>query len=564
MSAKITTLTLVLLLAFSRLWLQPVYSVISDCDETFNYWEPLNLLLRGFGKQTWEYSPEYSIRSWAFLLPFYGVLYPINKVAELDAYWNFYITRFVLGLISFVLEVGLHWEITKLMSIRTANIWIFFQLFNPGWFHASVELLPSSVAMLLSLGSLKYALRYFSKGNESPFVTSMLFTFVAGVLGWPFVLLLQVPCCLHYAFTHRLIDTIRAGFDSAAMLSLIVSTVFAVDSIIYGKFSPVSWNIFWYNVVNASEESGPNIFGIEPWYYYFMNLVLNFPLPVLFFAVVGLFHRRIWPFSLSLVTWLSIFVAQPHKEERFLYPIFAFITLSASVGFDKTLRLFENKKLLKSIAYTGVLASVGMLAVSRVAALVIHYSGPLHVYEDLFQLHIPTDSTRNVCTGREWYHFPNSFFLPNYHRLRFVPSGFDGLLPGDFLEEGGFLSQVRKVPEGMNKKNEFDEGKLWPSDECDFYVDIFKPIDFFKDDFNPLWMPKEWDKVSCSKFIDVDESKVLGRAFYVPSSIAAKLSKFFPQYWPKIYKAEQLDYCIYGNAERLSKLAKVNEPLKVF
>ncbi|AQZ10126.1 ALG9 (YNL219C) [Zygosaccharomyces parabailii] len=564
MSAKIATLTLVLLLALSRLWVQPVYSVIADCDETFNYWEPLNMMLRGFGKQTWEYSPEYSIRSWAFLLPFFSVLYPLNKVTELDAYWNFYITRFVLGLISFVLEIGLHYELTQVMSMGTANIWLFFQLLNPGWFHASVELLPSSIAMLLSLGSIKYALRYFSNGNELPFVASISFTFVAGVLGWPFVFLLQIPCCLHYAFTHKLIDTIRTGFDSAAILTLIVSTVFAIDSIIYGKFSPVSWNIFWYNVINASAESGPNIFGTEPWYYYFMNLVLNFPLPVLLFTLVGLFHRRIWPLSLSLVTWLAVFVAQPHKEERFLYPIFALITLCASVGFEKIIRNLGCKKFLKMVVYLGTLSSVGLLAISRIAALVIHYNGPLKVYQELFKYQIPTNETKNVCTGREWYHFPNSFFLPDDHRLRFVPSGFDGLLPGDFLEGESFLSQVRNIPEGMNKRNEFDEGKLWPSAKCDYYVDISKPIDFFKDDFNPFWMPKEWDKISCFRIIDVEDSKIFGRSFYVPSCIAEQLEKIFPQHWPKIYSAEQLDYCIYGNVERFAELSKQKQPLKVF
>lgn len=45
------------------------YALISDCDETFNYWEALHLVLFG-GRpvQTWEYSPEFAIRSWAYIL----------------------------------------------------------------------------------------------------------------------------------------------------------------------------------------------------------------------------------------------------------------------------------------------------------------------------------------------------------------------------------------------------------------------------------------------------------------------------------------------------------------
>jgi Alg9-like mannosyltransferase family len=43
------------------------YSIIGDCDEVFNYWEPTHYLVHGTGFQTWEYSPTYAIRSWAYV-----------------------------------------------------------------------------------------------------------------------------------------------------------------------------------------------------------------------------------------------------------------------------------------------------------------------------------------------------------------------------------------------------------------------------------------------------------------------------------------------------------------
>ena len=42
------------------------YHPIQDCDEVFNYWEPTHYLTDGHGFQTWEYSPVYAIRSWAY------------------------------------------------------------------------------------------------------------------------------------------------------------------------------------------------------------------------------------------------------------------------------------------------------------------------------------------------------------------------------------------------------------------------------------------------------------------------------------------------------------------
>lgn len=67
-----------------------MYTAISDCDEgnpwqfcrssspsklnlifisaVFNYWDPLHYLLRGTGFQTWEYSPDFAIRSYFYLI----------------------------------------------------------------------------------------------------------------------------------------------------------------------------------------------------------------------------------------------------------------------------------------------------------------------------------------------------------------------------------------------------------------------------------------------------------------------------------------------------------------
>ena len=47
--------------------LSALFAPIQDCDETFNYWEPTHYLSHGYGLQTWEYSPEFSIRSWLYI-----------------------------------------------------------------------------------------------------------------------------------------------------------------------------------------------------------------------------------------------------------------------------------------------------------------------------------------------------------------------------------------------------------------------------------------------------------------------------------------------------------------
>ena len=66
-----------------------MYSNIDDCDEgrsslsfigdllfnrvlvVYNFWEPPHFLEQGYGFQTWEFSPKFALRSWAYILLHY-------------------------------------------------------------------------------------------------------------------------------------------------------------------------------------------------------------------------------------------------------------------------------------------------------------------------------------------------------------------------------------------------------------------------------------------------------------------------------------------------------------
>lgn len=552
--------------------MQPFYSIISDCDETFNYWEPLNLLLRNFGKQTWEYSPVYSIRSWSMLVPFYAILFPVQKfVNSHNSTILFTLTRIILASWSLVCEWKLFKEIANSLSQEIAHIWLFIQIFNPGYFHASTELLPSSIAMITYCLSIRYALSYLCINSISNLISSVTLNFVTALLGWPFVMVLSVPICLHYAFTHSMITSLRTVFDCTLMFSLLSALIIGVDSLFYGKFTPVSWNILLYNVLNASEESGPNIFGVEPWYYYVINLVLNFPLPVLIFSVVGCFHRRIWPLSTSLILWISIFIAQPHKEERFLYPIYGLITLTASIGIFKFINYFQRQKALQKLLKFIIYMTILLQATSRIVALVTNYSAPFHVYGQLYNqeiTHAPMskfddqETITNVCTGREWFRFPNSFFLPENFRLKFVASGFDGILPGDFIEgKSNIFQTVRHIPSNMNNLNQFEKDKIVDLDECDYFVDTMELTDPEFDSFSP-WDTTNWDKLYCHPIINVRESRLFGRVFYMPEMVNNFIANFLiiNKKWNQLSNVEHLDYCLFGR-NQIAKETNLDEDI---
>jgi glycosyl transferase family 22 (putative mannosyltransferase) len=244
----------------------------------------------------------------------------------------------------------------------------------------------------------------------------------------------------------------------------------------------VPWNIVAYNIFGGSSK-GPNIYGTEPWHYYIRNLILNFgvwfPLALIAIPLVLLQHLfggqpvshssilRNLSYISPLYLWLAIFTIQPHKEERFMYPVYPFIALNAAISFHITLQVFGHfsrtrylvkiPPVLKLAAVTVFLSASIAFSFLRTASLATGYTAPLKVYLPLQELAKPGDT---VCLGKEWYRFPSSYFLPDGVHAKFIKSAFTGLLPGEYNEHGpGYFSGTWSIPFGMNDENIEDPGK---------------------------------------------------------------------------------------------------------
>lgn len=130
--------------------------------------------------------------------------------------------------------------------------------------------------------------------------------------------------------------------------------VILIDTIAYGRPVVVPWNIIKYNIFGGSER-GPDLYGSEPWYFYILNLLLNFniltPLSLFSLPALGVTYfidrKRlgvtargpdqssafvIMAMRLSpLYLWLGILTTQAHKEERFMYPVYPLICFNAAI-----------------------------------------------------------------------------------------------------------------------------------------------------------------------------------------------------------------------------------------
>ncbi|ATY62235.1 alpha-1,2-mannosyltransferase (Alg9) [Cordyceps militaris] len=529
------------------------FAPIQDCDETFNYWEPTHYLSHGYGLQTWEYSPDYAIRSWLYVAlhalvgSFRRLLPRSNKVAE------FYFVRYVLALVCAICQVILYQVASTTLNARIGLFFMIATITSPGNFHAAAAYLPSSFAMYMCmLGAAS-----FMNWRGGLRTSYGIFWFAAGgILGWPFAAALCAPYMLEevvFAFfsdKDALIDyIIRVARGVVAGLILLFFD-FLINLFFYKKMAVVSWNIVRYNIFSST--GGPDLYGTEPWTFYFKNLALNYniwfvlallalPLFIIQKVVSPSGHGfqtglRAIVFVAPFYMWLGIFTLQPHKEERFMYPVYPFLALNAAMSLHIILAGLGNaskKSLIGMIpARLKLLAVVIVMflsldaSLSRIYGIYEAYSAPLKVYGPLWgdaeEPGLGGDSD-NVCFGKEWYRFPSSYFLPRDMHAKFIPSEFRGLLPGEFSEAEtgfGFWSGTWLPTNGLNDRNEEDPGKYVDLRMCSFLVDTQYPArtaraapprepDFVAD-------TSRWDTVSCERFMDAEMTPLLARIFWVP------------------------------------------------
>jgi len=507
-----------------------VWSGISDCDETFNYWEPTHHLLYGQGLQTWEYDPKFALRSYLYLLVHAVPGWVYARLAQPNPMLVFYFLRCLFGFVCALCEVYFYRGVLCEFGANVGRLCLGFLVFSAGMFISSTAFLPSTTSMYLTLLSMG---AWYHQQYKLAIFTTALSTF----LSWPFAALLGVPIAVDILilkgrwrlfFSWCLISTVT-----------ILGPQVLCDSYYYGRPVFTSLNIVWYNVFTSH---GPDLYGTEPASFYLLNGLLNFNfvflaallvLPVQLLSKL-LLQRELSPesdFFLSdtlsqspLYLWLLVFWTRPHKEERFLFPVYPLICLAGAMVIDSCQKmfffLFVKVKIRHFLAHTnrlGLLA-VGVSALfslSRIAALYQGYHGVTDVWMQVNQLpDFPTTTT--VCVGKEWYRFQSSFFLPTTNfKVAFLKSDFRGQLPKYYAQSTEGQLPTRLFHDDFNDQNMEEPTRyIGHAGKCHFLVDL---EDGAVSDHQPRYAHhSNWTVEAEFEFLDSAFSHPLFRAFYVP------------------------------------------------
>ncbi|KAK6132605.1 hypothetical protein DH2020_033707 [Rehmannia glutinosa] len=361
-------------------------NIIHDCDEVFNYWEPLHFLLYKSGFQTWEYSSQFALRSYLYILFHNIVGWPASWWFGEEKVRVFYAVRIFLGILSVISDAALVVALSRKYGKRLASYTLAMLCLASGCFFASTSLLPSSFSMYSM--SLSSALFLFGKPAAAVAIAA-----TGVILGWPFSILAFVPVTI-FSLVRRFKHAFLSGVvTSLALMALSVT----VDYFFYGKWTSSVINLLIYNVSGGGES---HLYGTEGPLFYLKNGFNNFNfcfiLALLFIVILPIAKKKYFPDLLVIISpiylWLAFMSLQPHKEERFLYPIYPLICVAASAVIESFPDLFRDEYNPNDTSVLVVIAkalrplALGLILCashSRTFSLINGYSAPLEIYKHL-------------------------------------------------------------------------------------------------------------------------------------------------------------------------------------
>ena len=175
---------------------------LDDTDEVHGYYEPLHYLLLGRGLQTWEYSPAFALRSYAFLAPLYllgrAILATGVVIQRPDLFTSL---RMAIGVFFAYSETRFVSAAHTAFGGRLLIACTVLLAVTPGVLYCSTSFLPSAFAA-------SFVMLATASWLEGAGLWTVLWGSLAAIFtGWPFCGVLFLPFGLHLLLERRtLID----------------------------------------------------------------------------------------------------------------------------------------------------------------------------------------------------------------------------------------------------------------------------------------------------------------------------------------------------------------------
>jgi phosphatidylinositol glycan class B len=309
-------------------------------DEIFQTLEPAHRLAFGNGIVTWEFRD--GIRSW--ILP--GILAGIMR---LTAWLGEGSTGYLLGINIFL-------SILSLSNILVAYLWgkkvggtitaFICAAICTIWF----ELIYFSPKALTEVIATHFLLPGIYLGIQTKYFQPRTRLFLAGcLLGISLALRIQFFPAI--VFTLIYVCRIRWQEKLLPMIAGIIAPI-----LIFGTVDAFTWSYpfqsFWLNIWINIVEGRSTLYGVSPWYEYFILLLKTWSwlfLPITVLAIIGSRRSPILAWLILIIILSHSFLA--HKEYRFIYPVLPMAMILAGIGTaELVLNLLQKWSLMQKKA----------------------------------------------------------------------------------------------------------------------------------------------------------------------------------------------------------------------
>ena len=285
-----------------------------------------------------------------------------------------------------------------------------YLLFFTFWFFPFLHSRTSAESLSLSLFIISFCILYLTIVSKSYKFNYVLFVIGSFIMGLSMVFKFTTVFIAFPFFVWILIFRFNflKLFSFGCLVIFALSLGLYIDYINWGSYENTYLKFYIHNLSSGDgyEMNRMQSFGIDPWYYYFLEIVKQLAPILSLYFLAGLIYFWIKK-PTNVLTWITlstfiIFCLIPHKEIRYVFSIYIFAPFFIAY-------LFENF----SIKYLSI-ASKYLIIVSNIVFLSITVmtpaNGKVAVYKYIFE---------NIQKDEEIYFTTENPYLVNNMEAKF-------------------------------------------------------------------------------------------------------------------------------------------------
>jgi hypothetical protein len=327
-------------------------------DEIFQSLEPAHRLVFGNGIVTWEFRD--GIRSWVLPGILAGVMHITASMGEGSTGYligvNIFLSLLSLSniLVTYLWGKKIGGTITAFICTAICTIWFEFIYFSPKAFTEVV--------------ATHFLLPGIYLGVQRNLFTTRSCLFLSGcLLGTSLALRIHLIPAIIFAVVY----ICKRGWQQK-WLPMITGLIAPI--LLFGTVDAFTWSYpfqsFWLNIWVNLVEGRSQLYGVSPWYEYFMFLFRSWSwlcIPIIILAIIG-FHR------IPILGWLALIIILSHsflahKEYRFIYPALPMLLILAGIGTCELILKFSCRWSSLHIKIIAILLSLYLWSSTSVALL---------------------------------------------------------------------------------------------------------------------------------------------------------------------------------------------------